>query len=108
LPFPGICGAFHDQGRDVVLKEESVESADANKHFLLRFLKKRAVHRMVVDRIRRPQAGLCGGLHRRVLARPAVWENYPARAEAKGESFDWDALIPPRVPDAKIFSARPR
>jgi len=35
-----------------------------------------------------------------------VWDNYRHELEAKGETFDWDALIPPRVPDAQnIFSA---
>ena len=35
-----------------------------------------------------------------------VWESYRHELEAKGESFDWDALIPPSVPDSQnIFSA---
>jgi hypothetical protein len=35
-----------------------------------------------------------------------VWENYRQAWEAKGETFDWDSLIPPPVPDSRnIFSA---
>jgi len=29
---------------------------------------------------------------------PQVWDNYRHELEAKGESFDWDALTPPPVP----------
>ena len=37
---------------------------------------------------------------------PRVWENYKHELEAKGESFDWDAMIPPPVLDSQnIFSA---
>jgi hypothetical protein len=35
-----------------------------------------------------------------------VWENYRHELEAKGESFDWDAMIPPLVLDSQnVFSA---
>lgn len=37
---------------------------------------------------------------------PRVWENYKSELEAKGESFDWDAMIPAPVPAAQnIFNA---
>ncbi len=38
---------------------------------------------------------------------PRVWENYKHELEAKGESFDWDAMIPPRVPDSQNFFSAP-
>jgi hypothetical protein len=37
-----------------------------------------------------------------------VWENYKHELEAKGEIFDWDAMIPPRVPDAQNFFCAPK
>ena len=37
---------------------------------------------------------------------PRVWENYKQEVQAKGESLDWDAMIPPLVVDSQnIFSA---
>ncbi|MGH7993918.1 MAG: hypothetical protein ACREDQ_10405, partial [Limisphaerales bacterium] len=38
---------------------------------------------------------------------PRVWENYRHELEAKGETFDWDALIPPPVLDAQNFFRAP-
>jgi hypothetical protein len=38
---------------------------------------------------------------------PRVWENYKHELEAKGESFDWDAMIPPHVPDSQKFFNAP-
>ena len=38
---------------------------------------------------------------------PRVWENYKHQLEAKGETFDWDAMIPPRVPDSQNFFSAP-
>ena len=37
-----------------------------------------------------------------------VWDNYRHELEAKGETFDWDAMIPPRVPDAQNFFSAPK
>ena len=36
-----------------------------------------------------------------------VWENYRHTLEAKGESLDWKAMIPPMVPDAQNFFGAP-
>ncbi len=38
---------------------------------------------------------------------PRVWEKYKHSLEAKGQSFDWDAMIPPRVPDSQNFFSAP-
>jgi hypothetical protein len=36
-----------------------------------------------------------------------VWENYRHELEAKGQSFDWNAMIPPTVPDSENFFSAP-
>lgn len=37
---------------------------------------------------------------------PRVWDNYRQELAARGESLDWEALIPPPVPDSEnIYSA---
>jgi hypothetical protein len=36
-----------------------------------------------------------------------VWENYRHELEAKGESFDWNDMIPPMVPDSQNFFSAP-
>ncbi|HEU6448932.1 MAG TPA: hypothetical protein VFV23_10895 [Verrucomicrobiae bacterium] len=36
------------------------------------------------------------------------WENCKREIEAKGETMDWDKLIPPRVPEEKNFFAAPK
>jgi hypothetical protein len=38
---------------------------------------------------------------------PRVWDNYKHELEAKGESFDWEAIIPPPVPDSQNFFRAP-
>jgi hypothetical protein len=38
---------------------------------------------------------------------PRAWENYKQELATKGESFDYDAMIPPSVPDAKNFFSAP-
>ena len=36
-----------------------------------------------------------------------AWENYKQEWEAKGEKFDWQALVPPSVPDDQNFFTAP-
>jgi len=36
-----------------------------------------------------------------------VWENYQREWEAKGEKFDWQAFVPPSVPDDQNFFTAP-
>jgi hypothetical protein len=36
-----------------------------------------------------------------------AWENYKHEWEAKGEKFDWQAFVPPSVPDDQNFFAAP-
>jgi hypothetical protein len=36
-----------------------------------------------------------------------VWENYKREWEAKGEKFDWQAFVPPSVPDDQNFFTAP-
>src|SRR5450631_3654079 len=36
-----------------------------------------------------------------------VWENYKHEWEAKGEKFDWQAFVPPPVPDDQNFFTAP-
>ncbi len=36
-----------------------------------------------------------------------AWENYKHQWEAKGEKFDWQAFVPPPVPDDKNFFCAP-
>src|SRR5581483_1934934 len=38
---------------------------------------------------------------------PRAWASYRHELEAKGESFDWGALAPPRVPDSQNFYSAP-
>jgi len=38
---------------------------------------------------------------------PRVWEQYEHELAARGETFDWDALIPPPVPDSQNFFSVP-
>ncbi len=36
-----------------------------------------------------------------------AWENYKRELEAKGEKFDWQAFVPPSVPDGQNFFTAP-
>ena len=36
-----------------------------------------------------------------------AWENYKREWEAKGEKFDWQAFVPPAVPDDQNFFTAP-
>ena len=36
-----------------------------------------------------------------------AWENYKHEWEAKGEKFDWQAFVPPSVPDDQNFFTAP-
>ena len=36
-----------------------------------------------------------------------AWENYKREWEAKGEKFDWQAFVPPSVPDDQNFFTAP-
>src|SRR5665213_1209831 len=36
-----------------------------------------------------------------------AWENFKRKWEAKGERFDWQSVVPPRVPDEQNFALTP-
>jgi hypothetical protein len=99
---------FKIKAGEAVLKDESLENISATKRFFRRLSR-------VTERV--AEWALIGivGLKIAFLVfcieeswrGPRVWENYKHELEAKGESFDWDAMIPPPVPDSQKFFSAP-
>ena len=108
LFFPWYLWArFKIKAGEINLKDDSFEGLGPIKRFFRRFSR-------TADRIGEwLLAGIVGlkiGFLLFCVAEswrgPRVWENYKHELEAKGQSFDWDAMIPSRVPDSQnIFSA---
>jgi hypothetical protein len=99
---------FKIKAGEAALKEETLENVGPVKRFFRRFSRK-------VERV--TEWGLIGIVALKMAflvfcieeswRGPHVWENYKHELEAKGESFDWDAMIPPRVPDSQNFFSAP-
>ena len=99
---------FKIKAGEAILKEDSLANSSPIKRFFRRF-----------SRVTEQVAGwtLIGlvGLKLAFLffcieeswRGPRVWENYKHELEAKGELFDWDAMIPPQVPDSQNFFSAP-
>lgn len=93
---------------EATLKEETLENIGPVKRFFRQFSRK-------AERV--TEWGLVGIVALKIALLifcveeswrgPRVWENYKHELEAKGESFDWDAMIPPRVPDSQNFFSAP-
>ena len=99
---------FKIKAREAALKDETLENISSTKRFFRRFSR-------VTERV--AEWALIGIVGLKFIflffcieeswRGPRVWENYKHELEAKGESFDWDAMIPPRVPDSQNFFSAP-
>jgi hypothetical protein len=95
---------FKIKAGEAVLKDESIENISSTKRFFRRF--SHAAEWALVGIVGLKFIFLFFCIEESWRG-PRVWENYKYKLEAKGESFDWDAMIPPRVPDSQNFFSAP-
>jgi hypothetical protein len=98
---------FKIKAGEAALKEETLENVGPVKRFFRRFSRKaeRVTEWGLIGIVALKMAFLVFCIEESWRG-PRVWENYKHELEAKGESLDWEAMIPPRVPDSQnVFSA---
>ena len=88
---------FKIKAGEAALKEETLENVGPVKRFFRRFSRKaeRVTEWGLIGIVALKMAFLVFCIEESWRG-PSVWENYKHELEAKGESFDWDAMIPPR------------
>jgi hypothetical protein len=99
---------FKIKAGEAALKEETLENVGPVKRFFRRFSRKaeRVTEWGLIGIVALKMAFLVFCIEESWRG-PRVWENYKHELEAKGEMFDWDAIIPPRVPDSQNFFSAP-
>jgi hypothetical protein len=99
---------FKIKAGEAALKEETLENVGPVKRFFRRFSRvtERVVEWCLIVLVGLKFAFLFFCIEESWRGQ-RVWENYKHELEAKGETFDWDAMIPPRVPDSKNFFSAP-
>jgi hypothetical protein len=92
----------------IALKDEALEKIGPIRRFFRRFSRftERAVEWCLIGLVGFKIALLLFCIEESWRG-PRVWENYKHELEAKGETFDWDAMIPPRVTDSQNFFSAP-
>ena len=99
---------FKIKSGEAILKDESLENISPAKRFFRRFSRdtQRIAEWLLIGLVGLKFAFLFFCIEESWRS-PRVWENYRHELEAKGESFDWDAMTPPRVPDSQNFFDAP-
>jgi hypothetical protein len=99
---------FKIKAGEAALKKETLENIGPVKRFFRRFSRKaeRVTELGLIGIVALKMAFLVFCIEESWRG-PRVWENYKHELEAKGESLDWDAMIPPRVPDSQNFFSAP-
>jgi hypothetical protein len=93
---------FKIKAGDAALKEEAFENMGSVKRFFHRFSRKAGrVTEWVLIGIVALKIALLVFCIEESWRGQRVWENYKHELEAKGETLDWDAMIPPPVLDSQ-------
>lgn len=99
---------FKIKAGEAVPKDEALENISPTKRFFRRFprVTTRVAEWILIGVVALKMAFLTFCIEESWRG-PRVWENYKHELEVKGESFDWNAMTPPRVPDSNNFFSAP-